>query len=113
MPIRLNPAGRDHARQLVDAGQYVKDSDWSEAQPSTEDENDFLDRHGWGEYAKWHLAEDTDENEETKARYKFPYGDFRRVHRSGLVAAKQRAGEWDYDDVEAAADDLLADVPDA
>lgn len=113
MPVQLNAPGRDHARRLVDAGQYVKDSDWSEAQPSPDDENDALDRHGWEEYAKWHLAEDTDEAEETKARYKFPYGDFRRVHRSGLVAAKQRAAQQGYEAVEAAADALLADVPDA
>ncbi len=113
MPVQLNPAARDHARDLIDADQYVKDSDWSEAQPSAEDENDFLDRHGWDEYAQWHLAVDTDENEQTKGRYKFPVGDFRRVHRSGLVAAKQRAAEWDYADVEDAADALLADVPDA
>ena len=111
MPVQLHPAGRDHAASLVDSGQYVKDSDWSDAQPSADDENDFLDRHGWEAYAQWHLAVDTDENEETKAHYKFPFGDFRRVHRSGLVAAKQRAGEWDYDDVEGAADALLADIP--
>ena len=113
MPVQLNPAGRDHARQLVDAAQYVIDSDWSDAQPSADDENAFLERHGWSDYAAWHLAVDTDASEETKARYKFPYGDFRRVHRSGLIAATQRAGEWDYADVEAAADALLADVPDA
>jgi len=111
MPVQLNPSGRDHARDLIDKAQYVKGSDWSEAQPSPGDENDFLERNGWEAYARWHLAEDTDESEETKGRYKFPFGDFRRVHRSGLVAAKQRAGEWDYGDVEAAADALLQDVP--
>lgn len=113
MPVRLHRAGLDHARRLVDASHYVKESDWSEAQPSRDDENAFVDEHGWEAFGQWHLAEDTDENEETKGRYKFPYGDFRRVHRSGLVAAKQRAGEWDHDDVEDAADGLLQDVPDA
>ena len=113
MPVQLNASARDHARGLIDKDQYVKDSDWSEAQPSTDDENDFIDRNGWDAYAAWHLAEDTDENEETKGRYKFPFGDFRRVHRSGLTAAKQRAAEWDYTDVEEAADALLQDVPEA
>ncbi|PAP75283.1 hypothetical protein [Rubrivirga marina] len=113
MSVQLNTSGRDHARDLVAKDQYVKDSDWSEAQPSTDDENDFIERNGWDAYAQWHLAIDTDENEETKGRYKFPFGDFRRVHRSGLVAAKQRAGEWDYADVEEAADALLQDVPSA
>ena len=92
MPVQANRAGVEHARSLISSDQYVKDSDWSEAQPSPDDENDALDHAGWDGYARWFLAEDTDENEQTKARYKFPYGDFRRVHRSGLVAAKQRGG---------------------
>lgn len=111
MPVQVNRAGVEHARALLASHQYVKDSDWSEAQPSPEDENDVLDREGWEAYAQWFLAEDTDENEETKARYTFPYGDFRRVHRSGLVAAKQRAAQSHHDDVEREADRLLDGVP--
>lgn len=111
MAIQPNPAGIDYASELIEKNQYVKDSDWSQAQPSPQDENDQLQRHGWAGFAQWHLAIDTDENEQTKGRYKFPYGDFRRVHRSGLIAAKQRAGEWDYDEVLKAADQLLEKVP--
>ncbi|MDX1421390.1 MAG: hypothetical protein R3181_15600 [Rubricoccaceae bacterium] len=112
MPVLVNPKGVDHAQSLIDSHHYVKDSDWSTAQPSPDDENDLLDRNGWDDFARWHLAEDTDENEGTKARYKFPYGDFRRVHRSGLIAAKQRAASEHYDDVEDAADRLLQQIPD-
>lgn len=111
MPVQNNPAGIDHARSLIDKNQYVKDSDWSDAQPSRNDENDYIDKHGWEAFGSWHLAEDTSENKETKARYKFPFGDFRRVHRSGLIAAKQRAGSEHYDSVEKAADNLLELVP--
>ena len=42
-----------------------------------------------------------------KARYAFVYGDFRRVHRSGLIACVYRAAEWRHKDVELAAHDLL------
>ncbi len=111
MSIKVNRAGVEHAGSLIGSNQYVKDSDWSEAQPSTDDENDFLDRHDWEEYSRWFLAVDTDENPETKGHYMFPYGDFRRLHRSGLVAAKQRAAEWNHTEVEKAADNLLEDVP--
>ena len=111
MAIQPHPAGIDRARSLIDSNQYVKDSDWSDAQPSRADENDYVDEHGWEAFGEWHLAIDTSENEGTKARYKFPYGDFRRVHRSGLIAAKQRAGSEDYDSVEQAADALLELVP--
>lgn len=111
MSVNVNQRGVSHARDLIEKAQYVKDSDWSEAQPSADDENDFIERNGWDAYAQWHLAEDPSENEETKGRYKFPFGDFRRVHRSGLIAAKQRAGSEHYGSVEEAADDLLERVP--
>lgn len=111
MAVTVHPDGRDHARDLVDADHYVKDSDWSEAQPTADAENAYIDEHGYEAFGRWHLAIDTDESEGTKARYKFPYGDFRRVHRSGLIAAKQRAAEWGYAEVEDAADALLEDVP--
>ena len=59
-------------------------------QPSTEAENEFIEAHGWDEYANWHLGVDDEASEHTKARYKFPYGDFERVHRCGLIAAEVR-----------------------
>ena len=34
-------------------------------------------------------------------------GDFRRVHRSGLIACVYRASEWRHKEVELAAHDLL------
>lgn len=111
MSVQVHRAGVEHARRLIDNAQYVKDSDWSDAQPSADDENAFIERNGWDAYAEWHLAENPDESEETKARYAFPYGDLRRVHRSALVAAKQRAAQQGYDEVEEAADRLLQDVP--
>ena len=46
-------------------------------------------------------------NDETKARHAFGYGDFRRVHRSGLIACVYRASEWRHKSVELAAHDLL------
>ena len=111
MAIQKHDPGIDHAQSLIDKDQYAKDSDWSEAQPSRDDENEYIDAHGWDAFGRWHLAVDSSENEETKARYKFPYGDFRRVHRSALIAAKQRAGSEHYDAVERAADQLLEQVP--
>jgi hypothetical protein len=45
--------------------------------------------------------------EETKARYAFVYGDFRRVHRMGLIACHYRAAEWRHKEIELAAHELL------
>jgi hypothetical protein len=93
--------------ELIDARQYVLESEWQAAQPRADDQNDFLERHGWDEYAAWHLGLTEGATEETKARYAFVYGDFRRVHRIGLIACVYRASEWQHKAVELAAHDLL------
>lgn len=44
-----------------------------------------------------------DASEHTKATYKFPYGDFARVHRCRVLDAEVRAGQNNYRDIEDAA----------
>jgi hypothetical protein len=95
------------ARRLIDAHQYVLVSDWGDAQPSAEEENAFLTSHSWGEYAEWHLGLTDGATEHTKARYGFVYGDFRRVHRMGLIACRYRATEFRHKELELAAHELL------
>ena len=103
----VNGAAVAKARQMIDAHQYVLDSDWGDVQPSAEEGNAFLERHGWEDYAAWHLGLTVGANDETKARYAFVYGDFRRVHRTGLIACVYRAAEWRHKSVELAAHQLL------
>ena len=103
----LNRRAVAHARRLIDAGQYVLESDWGESQPTAESENAFLEAHSWDEYAEWHLGLTDGANDDTKARYAFVYGDLRRLHRSGLIACVYRASEWRHKEVELAAHDLL------
>lgn len=103
----VNHAAVDHARRLIDARQYVLESDWGAAQPSADDENAYLERHTWDEYGAWHLGLTVGANDETKARHGFVFGDFRRVHRSGLIACVYRAGEWRHKEIELAAHELL------
>jgi hypothetical protein len=55
----------------------------------------------------WHLGLTEDAAEHTKARYAFVSGDFRRVHRSGIIACLYRAAEWRHKEVELAPYDLL------
>ena len=95
------------ARLLIDARQYVLNSNWGEAQPRADDENAYLDRHGWDEYAAWHLGLTDGANDGTKARYAFVFGDFRRIHRTGIIACHFRAAEWRHKEIELAAHDLL------
>ena len=109
----LNEAGVARARELIDARQYVLDSDWGDAQPGAPAQNAYLERHSWDEYAAWHLGLTDGANDETKARYAFVYGDFRRIHRMGIVACLYRAAEWHHKAVERAAYDLLQYFDDA
>ncbi len=106
----VNRAAVEHARKLISAKQYVLDSEWGEVQPDAEAQNDYLERHAWEDYAAWHLGLTVGANDETKARHAFGYGDFRRVHRSGLIACVYRAAEWRHKKVELAAHDLLQEL---
>jgi hypothetical protein len=106
----VNPAGVAHARELIEKKQYVLDSEWGEVQPKAADENAYLEKHSWEEYGAWHLGLTEGANDETKALYAFVCGDFRRLHRSGLIACVYRAAEWRHKEVELAAHDLLQEL---
>jgi hypothetical protein len=103
----VNDAAVRHAAELIDARQYVLDSDWGDVQPSADAQNDYLAKHSWTDYGAWHLGLTEGANDETKARYAFVFGDFRRVHRTALIASVYRASEWRHKDIELAAHDLL------
>ena len=96
-----------HARSLIDARQYVLESDWGAVQPKAEAQNRYLERHSWEGYALWHLGLTDGVPDGTKGRYAFVYGDFRRVHRAALIACVYRAEEWRHKAVELAAFELL------
>jgi hypothetical protein len=103
----VNERAVEHARRLIDAHQYVLQSEWGDVQPTAMDENAFLESHSWAEYAAWHLGLTEGASDDTKARYAFVYGDFRRIHRMGLIACHYRAAEWRHKEIELAAHDLL------
>lgn len=105
MAVILNKKAFGYAKQLIQRGEYVFDArdDWSEHEPSPEIENIFITENGYGEFSKWYLGIDDEENEDTKKRYKFPYGDFKKIHRCGVIAAETRAGQYKYGDIEEAA----------
>jgi hypothetical protein len=103
----VNKRAVAHARKLIDARQYVLNSDWGEAAPSADEENAFLESHSWDQYSDWHLGLTDGATDETKSRYAFVLGDFRRVHRTGLISCQYRAAEWRHKAIELAAHDLL------
>jgi len=103
----LNKKAVANIRKLIEAKQYVLDSDWGEVQPKADDENAYLKNHDWDDYAAWHLGLTDGATDKTKGRYAFVVGDFRRVHRSAIIASHYRAAEWRHKAIELAAHDLL------
>jgi hypothetical protein len=109
MATKLNDRAYLHAQNLIKERHYVIDQrdDWSEHRPSAATEDKFIQDRGWDEYRNWYLAVDDQQDEEIKSRYKFPYGDFEKVHRCGLISAQSRAGQYKHHDVERAVRRLL------
>jgi hypothetical protein len=103
----VNQGAFEHAKQLIDARQYVLRSRWQDVQPRAREQNAFLRTHSFEDYAVWHLGLTEGADEETKARYAFVYGDFRRLHRMGVIACHYRAAEWRHKEIELAAHELL------
>ena len=103
----VNDRAVEKARRLIETRQYVLTSDWGEVQPNADRENTYLTSHSWDEYGEWHLGLTDGPSDETKARYAFVYGDFRRLHRTGLIACHYRAAEWRHKEIELAAHELL------
>jgi hypothetical protein len=58
MAVTLNRRALTHARNLIEGGKVERDirDDWSEHAPSTYAENEFIDKHGYADYAEWHLG---------------------------------------------------------
>jgi hypothetical protein len=112
MTVKLNRTALEHAKSLIERGRVVRDErdDWSEHAPSTDEQNEYLEKHGFGDYAQWFLGVDDESSEETKGRYSFPYSDFTKVHRCAVISAEGRAAQNDHDDIAKAAKDLLARI---
>ena len=82
-------------------------SRWQDVQPRAREQNAFLKARSFSDYALWHLGLTEGPDDETKARYAFVYGDFRRVHRMGVISCYYRAAEWRHTEIYLAAHELL------
>jgi hypothetical protein len=105
MSVRLHQSAYEFAQKLIRNRQCVLDQrgDWTDHRPTRSAENRFIAEHGRAAFGKWHLGEDDEEAEDSKRRYKFPYGDFQNVHRCAVLSAESRAGQYKYTDIELAA----------
>ncbi|MDP9026635.1 MAG: hypothetical protein M3N46_03650 [Actinomycetota bacterium] len=112
MTVRLYQGGLAHAKGVLRRGAIAHDErdDWSEHAPSTSQSNSFIEKNGMADYAKWHLAEDTEKTEGTRGRYLFPYGDFLKLHRCAVISGESRAGQHKHPGVQKALKELLEGI---
>jgi hypothetical protein len=106
---RLNENAFSYAQDLISQGHVVFDkrNAWGDHRAAPQEENDFIREHGLTEYSKWHLGIDSTHVQSSKARFKFPFGDFKNIHRCALLAVKSRAHQYGYSQIENAAERLL------
>ena len=103
----LNEAAVAYAKELIRAKKYVLDSDWGRVQPSAEEQNAFLAKHSWDEYAGGTSASPWARTTRPRPGTALSMATFRRLHRTGLIACVYRASEWRHKAIELAAHDLL------
>jgi hypothetical protein len=92
--VKLSKTAFGHAKELVNDGKFVWDErdSWSEHQPSTQQENQFL--HGIHEYAKRHMGIDVmrktsrtreDTNSRRRLRKSSPLWSYHGGKQSGAI----------------------------
>ena len=86
MTAKLNERSYAFAKDQINSGNVVLDQrdDWSEHQPSARQENEFIEAHGWDEYANWHLAIDDEASAAHQGQVQIPV---RRFHPGATAAA--------------------------
>ena len=109
MTVKLNKKAFEHAKSLVREGKVVRDSrdDWSEHAPNNQELSALLDKKGPGEYSQWFLGVDDEAPDESKAHYKFPFGDLKKVHRCAVISGESRASQYNHDEIREALGELL------
>jgi hypothetical protein len=105
--VLLNRQAFKHAKNLIQSGKYIVESNWRRDQPTPDEENWFVVKQGWDAYSNWHLGLDPNMKPHRKGHYTFPFGDFQNVHRAAVIAIRQHAAKNSYHLIEVAAGDLL------
>jgi phage I-like protein len=109
--ITLNRAGVAHAKSLIKTGHVKDDAAWGF---SAADGNRILGKApkdatpaDWKRYASWHMGINQAAKENSKDRYKFPFGKGGNLYRRALRAVAQRASQFNYPKISEAASAMI------
>lgn len=111
MAVVLNEKAAEYARNMIQQGRFDLEGDWESNQPTSESEDAYLADHSYDEYGNWFLGFNPDADPNTKERYEFPIGNFKKIFRSGVIAAEQRAGQYGHEEIKKAAHELREMMP--
>ncbi|GEM_PF-3145543 len=113
MAVQVNESAIAFLSEKIADGAFVSEGNWPDDRPANEEEISYIEEHGWNGFAKWHLALDTQASQFSKRRYEHLAGDFEKVHRSALMAAHAKAVKLGFDQVKAAAEQLVTALDEA
>jgi hypothetical protein len=99
--MKLNETAVAHARELVSTGKYALNTIWIGNRPNDVQIARYTAEHGADALGRWFLATD-----ESGAPI-LPLGDFTRIHRTGVTAAKRAAEQAGREDIAEAAESIL------
>ncbi len=109
MAIKLNKAGFDHARELIQEGLEVDmdPGNWEEVKPTVDDQARYLNSHSLEEYGLWFLGINDAAPANDKSKYVYPHGDLNVVQESALHLAVKEAAQKKDEAIHKAAQELL------
>jgi hypothetical protein len=113
MSIKLHKAGYDHAVALIKRGleiEHDKGGNWNEAKATADEEVHYLNTHSLEEYGSWFLGIDSSRNDQGKAQYCCPFGNFGTLHVSALETIIRDAEKQKLADIKEAAQKLLTQI---
>jgi hypothetical protein len=98
----------EYAKKQIKQGNVNCDEhNWAENQPTPQSEDIYLADHSVYDYGQWFLGTKADTPKDAKEHFEFPIGNFNKVYRSGIIAAKHRAAQFKHHEIEEAAAELL------
>src|SRR5260370_16308657 len=98
MTIKVNWRAVQHARSLIERRRVVLDDRdaWRAHRPTARQRDAYIRANGIRAYGTWFLAIDDQAPEGTKARHKFPYGDFQSVHRCAVLSPEHQPAQYTH-----------------
>jgi len=112
MAVTLHKPGYDYAVAIIKKGLEIEhdSNNWEAVKPTQDEIVRYLNTHTLDEYGLWFLGIDSSRDPKDKSKFMYPYGDFKVLHKSALIAALKEAAKNNHEEIKTAAQKLVAMV---